>query len=82
MPAPGAFDLQVYEDTDNTADLVTSLDTNMALMRERRDENPCHSLCSSCTRVVFSGTNKDVCSGCPRDIKGQAAKEWTICFIA
>ena len=68
LPAPGAFDLQAFEDTDNTADLAT------AAPDARKDGNPCPPVCLGSTRVV-SSTNPDLCSGCyDQTTKGQAAK--------
>ena len=86
MSAPRAFDLQAFEDTDNTANLAAALDdADMALIRVRRGKNSCFSECFACTLMV-SKINPTICvSECQaqgKAIKGQAAKEWTICFMA
>ena len=85
MSAPGAFDLQAFEDTDKTADLAAALDADMALMREKRGENSCFSECLSCEMVPTINPSQCVsaCQALKKGaVKGQAAKTWTICFMA
>ena len=48
MAAPGAFDLQAFEATDNTADLAAASDADMDLMRKRTDELQCSVICYFC----------------------------------